>query len=118
MARQSRRGFCWTAEKIEQLIRLHKVRASVTVMMEAVGATRYSISKMLCSLNSKGKLPDAEPVEFKGTKPWDIAKMDQSSVDKRKCLGCQRMFTSTWIGNRMCKRCASLRYGIDVRKTR
>ena len=35
---------------------------------------------------------------------------------KRRCLGCGKLFESTWCGNRKCKKCADVRRdrGVDM----
>jgi hypothetical protein len=45
---------------------------------------------------------------------------DYSKVKQRRCLDCEKMFTSEWIGNRICYNCKrynrGMRQGIDDAK--
>lgn len=56
-----------------------------------------------------GRFADVQAVADHMGIEWSPEDLDDKRVAQRKCLSCQRMFTSEHVGNRICGRCITYR---------
>ena len=106
---------------LEDILRMWDEHFSINQISIAMGISFGTIRTKLVKLRS---LEEVRRCRVYTEPEYDVkftryGTKDKSETKMRKCLGsCGRMFMSTWIGNRMCKRCIGLCYGAEVRETR
>jgi len=103
-------GYRWTGKELEHLDRLKAMNVSIPAMAAAIGRSEKAVKTKLGRL--RGHVP---PSKRSILSPHVSAKPDRRRKDAggsnpdramRRCLGgCNEMFDSSFIGNRICEHC-------------